>query len=230
MIKSDSKKHIFFQEIAYLIGIFLIELSISLMTKADFGLSMIIAPAYVLHLKISEFLPFFTIGMASYTLQFLLVISIILIRRKFKLSYFIAFVTSVVCGSLLDAINICMSGIIFDTLAVRIIFFFVGVVICAFGVALMFRTYIAREAYDLFVKELAAHFNIQVSKFKTAYDFSSLAIAVILSFTLFGLWELNGIGIGTLVCALLNGMLIGAFGRMLDGNFEFKPIFKFKNK
>ena len=123
-----------------------------------------------------------------------------------------------------------MSGITFDTLAVRIIFFFVGVVICAFGVALMFRTYIAPEAYDLFVKELAAHFNIQVSKFKTAYDFSSLAIAVILSFTLFGLWELNGIGIGTIVCALLNGMLIGAFGRMLDGKFEFKPIFKFKNK
>ncbi len=230
MIETNAKKHIFFQEIAYLLGIFLIELSISLMTKADFGLSMIIAPAYVLHLKISEFLPFFTIGMASYTLQLLLIISIILIRRKFKLSYFLAFVTSVVCGLLLDAINICLSGVIFSALAVRIIFFFVGVVICAFGVSLMFRTYIAPEAYDLFVKELSSHFNVKVSRFKLAYDLSSLAVAVILSFTLFGLGSLNGIGVGTVVCALLNGMLIGGFGKLLDKHFEFRPALKFVKK
>ena len=230
MIENNAKKHIFFQEIAYLIGIFLIELSISLMTKADFGLSMIIAPAYVLHLKISEFLPFFTIGMASYTLQFLLIISIILIRRKFKLSYFLAFVTSVICGLLLDTINLCLSGVIFTTLAVRIIFFFVSIAICSFGVSLMFRTYIAPEAYDLFVKELSKHFKIKTAKFKIAYDLSSLAVAVILSFALFGLWNLNGIGIGTVVCALLNGLMIGGFGKILDKNFEFKPLLKFKNK
>ena len=108
MDQTSPKKRVFFQEIGYLIGILLIELSISLMTKADFGLSMIIAPAYVLHLKVSEFLPFFTIGMASYTLQFVLIISIIIIRRKFKLSYFFAFITSVICGLLLDGINLLL--------------------------------------------------------------------------------------------------------------------------
>lgn len=230
MNDSNSKKHIFFQEIAYLVGIFLIELSISFMTKADFGLSMIIAPAYILHLKISEFLQFFTIGMASYTLQFLLIISIIIITRKFKLSYFFAFVTSVVCGLLLDGINLCLANVTFDMLALRIIMFFVGVVICAFGVALMFRTYIAPEAYDLFVKEISTHFGINTSKFKTAYDLSSLTVAIILSFSLFGLFTFNGVNIGTLVCALLNGPLIGAFGKIFDKHFEFKPMLKFAKR
>ena len=94
----------------------------------------------------------------------------------------------------------------------------------------MFRTYIAPEAYDLFVKELSKHFKIKTAKFKIAYDLSSLAVAVILSFALFGLWNLNGIGIGTVVCALLNGLMIGGFGKILDKNFEFKPLLKFKNK
>ena len=79
---TQRKKAIFYEEIAYLIGIFLIELSISLMTKANLGLSMIIAPAYILHLKISQFLPFFTIGMASYTLQLLLIIAIIFAKSS----------------------------------------------------------------------------------------------------------------------------------------------------
>ena len=230
MNQTSTKKRVFFQEIGYLIGILLIELSISFMTKADFGLSMIIAPAYVLHLKVSEFLPFFTIGMASYTLQFVLIISIIIIRRKFKLSYFFAFITSVICGLLLDGINLLLASVSFETSTLRIIMFFVGVVICAFGVALMFRTYIAPEAYDLFVKEISSHFGIGTSKFKTAYDLSSLTVAVILSFALFGLWSLNGIGIGTLVCALLNGPLIGAFGKIFDKHFDFKPALKLKSK
>jgi len=222
------KKAVFFQEIAYLVGIFLLKLSVSIMTKANFGLSMVMAPAYILHLKISQFLPFFTIGVASYTLQFLLIITIILLTRKFKLSYFFAFVTSVICGFLLDGINLCLANVSFDTLAVRIIMFFVGVVICAFGVALMFRTYIAPEAYDLFVKELSAHFGIKTAKFKMAYDLCSCAVSVILSFSFFGLFSFNGVNVGTLVCALLNGPLIGAFGKLLDKRFEFKPLLKFK--
>ena len=69
------KKPIFYTELAYVIGLILISFATALMTVADFGLSMIAAPAYLLHLKISEYLPFFSFGMASYAFQALLLAS-----------------------------------------------------------------------------------------------------------------------------------------------------------
>ena len=55
-----SKKRVFYCELAYVFGIIILAFGTSLMEKASFGLSMIVAPAYILHLKISEFLPIFS--------------------------------------------------------------------------------------------------------------------------------------------------------------------------
>ena len=69
------KKRTLYAEAAYLLGIVILALGTALMEKAAFGMSMVVSPAYILHVKISEFLPFFTFGMAEYTFQaFLLVI------------------------------------------------------------------------------------------------------------------------------------------------------------
>ena len=70
------KKKIFYTEYAYVIGIVLLALSTALTVLADFGVSMVIAPAYLLHLKVSEYLPFFSFGMAEYTLQAVLLLGI----------------------------------------------------------------------------------------------------------------------------------------------------------
>ena len=43
-----------------------------------------------------------------------------------------------------------------------------------------------------------------------------------LSFLLFG--KLQGIGVGTFVCALLNGVMIRLFGMLWDKLFDFKDI------
>lgn len=45
------KKRIFYTELAYLLGIVLLAFGSTCMAKADLGLSMIVAPAYLLHLK-----------------------------------------------------------------------------------------------------------------------------------------------------------------------------------
>ena len=58
------KQRIFYTEACYLIGIVTMALGTAMMTLADFGVSMVVAPAYLLHLKISEYLPFFSFGMA----------------------------------------------------------------------------------------------------------------------------------------------------------------------
>ena len=67
------KKRRFSAELAYILGLVLLGLGTAFIVKTNFGVSMVVAPAYLLHLKISPYLPFFTFGVASYTVQFLLV-------------------------------------------------------------------------------------------------------------------------------------------------------------
>ena len=78
------KKPIFYTELAYIFGLLILAVSTALTERADFGVSMVIAPAYLLHLKVSQFLPFFTFGMAEYTFQALLLVVAMLVLRKAK--------------------------------------------------------------------------------------------------------------------------------------------------
>ena len=219
------KKPIFYTELSYVIGLALTAVATALMTVADFGLSMIAAPAYLLHLKISEYLPFFSFGMASYAFQALLLTVMMILVRRFRISYFFSFVTGVLYGLLLDLSMLFVVFIPADHIAVRVVLFAAGLICCAVGVALMFRTYISPAAYELFVKEVAKRFNLPVARFKIFYDCASCALAILLSFVFFGLFQFRGVNVGTVVCALLNGVLIAAFGRWFDKHFTFQDRF-----
>lgn len=224
------KKPAFYTELAYILGIVFLPFGTSLMTKADFGLSMVVAPAYLIHLKLSPFFNFITFGVASYLFQAVILVVLSVILKKFKVSYLFSFVTAVIYGFVLDGFVALTDRIPADTLVARIALFAVGIVTAAFGIAMFFITYISPEAYDVFVKDLAATKGYDVGKTKTAYDFSSLALCVVLSFCFFGLFEFRGIGIGTAVTACLNGTLIGLYSRFFKKHFEFKdalPLRKF---
>ena len=58
------KKRIFYTEAAYLLGIALLALGMALMERGGFGISIVVAPAYVLHLATS-----LSFGVAEYILQ-----------------------------------------------------------------------------------------------------------------------------------------------------------------
>ena len=78
------KKRVFYAEISYILGLFLLAVGTAIVERTNLGLSMVIAPAYILHLKISAHLSFFSFGMASYTLQALLLIVMMLFFAKSK--------------------------------------------------------------------------------------------------------------------------------------------------
>lgn len=103
------KRRLFYSELAYLIGIFALALGTAFAERADFGLSMVVAPAYLVHLKVSEYLPFFTFGMAEYTLQALLLVILALIMRRFRVSYLFSFVTALFYGLTLDLLMFLIS-------------------------------------------------------------------------------------------------------------------------
>lgn len=81
-------KRVFYTELAYAIGITVLALGTALMERADFGMSMVVAPAYLLHLKVSEFLPWYSFGVSEYVLQAVLLAVLSLMMRKFKKGVF----------------------------------------------------------------------------------------------------------------------------------------------
>ena len=72
------KKRVFYTEFAYIFGLVFLALGASLTERAGFGMSMVIAPPYLLYLKLSEYLPFFTFGMSAYVFQGILIILIVI--------------------------------------------------------------------------------------------------------------------------------------------------------
>lgn len=222
------KKKVFYTEIAYIVGLVSLAFSAALMERADFGVSMVVAPAYLLHLKISQYLPFFSFGMAEYTLQAVLLIVMVIVIRKFRLSYLFSFVTAVVYGFMLDLSMMCVAFIPNELLVARIILYTISLFGCAFGVSLLFHTYISPEVYELFVKEVSGIMKVDINKFKTIYDLSSCVLAIIMSFAFFGLWHFEGVKIGTVVCALLNGVTIGMFSKIFDKFFVFEDKLKLR--
>lgn len=222
----NSKKISIPSELAYVFGILLIAFGNSMIEKAAFGMSMVVAPAYLLHLKLSSVFSFFSFGMGCYIVEGLLLIILALILRRFKLSFVLSFVTAVLYGFIVDGFIALLSLITAEALYLRIIFFALGVPCVTLGVAFMFHTYFAPEAYDLFVKELCSNFGFNTGKCKTIYDLSSLLISVILSLAFFG--TIKGLGIGTVICALINGTLIGLYSHFMDKHCVFPRIFKTK--
>lgn len=215
-------KKTFYTELAYVLGLIFVALGVAFMEKPDFGVSMVVAPAYILHLKISETYSFFTFGMAEYTLQAVLLIIMAFVVRRFKLSYLFSFVTAVIYGFILDLYMLLVSYVPMENMALRITYYTLGMVLCAIGIALFFHTYIAPEVYELFVKEVSSKYGVEIHRFKTGYDICSCLIGVILSFIFFGFGVFRGVKWGTIICALINGTLIGLCSKFLEQRFEFK--------
>ena len=95
-------KRTFYTEAAYAIGIISLAFGTALMEKADFGMSMVVAPAYLIYLKVSEFLDWFSFGMAEYCFQAFLIVVLVIVLRRFKRKYLFSFITAFIYGNVLD--------------------------------------------------------------------------------------------------------------------------------
>lgn len=221
-------KKVFYTEISYVLGLIIMAFAAAFTAKADFGMSMVVAPAYILHLKISQVLPWFSFGVAEYTFQGILVLLTVIIMRRFKCSYLFSFVTAILYGTLLDIAISIIATLPDKSFAIRTVWYILGTVFCSFAVSLFFHTYLSPEAYELIVKEISDKFRFNINKVKTAYDCVSTVIGIILSFLFFGFGVFEGVKLGTILCALINGFLIGKFTKLLEKNFVFKNRFKFE--
>ncbi len=222
-------------ELLWLLGIIFVALGVSICSKADLGVSMIAAPAFVVSEAIRTYSAFFSVGTTEYLLQGVMLIALCFIVRRFNWRYLLAFAVAVVYGYTLNLFIWLLGGIQVTTALGSWIFLLIGDCITAFGVACFFRTYMPLQVYELFVAELSNRFGINISKVKLWFDISLLVISIILASTLFGdalafdwstIWKtsFHSIGLGTLVTTAINSPLISAMGRLIDRFFNPTPL------
>lgn len=214
-------------EAVYFISIALLAFSVAMCACTDYGVSMIVAPAYILSLRF----PFLTFGQCEYIIQGILFVVFCIIMGKVKLVYFSSFITGLIYGAVLDLWRLVIphfnaSVTVPGSLptALKILYFALGMIFTSMSIALFYDIYLYPQVYDFFVKGVSAKFGIDRTKFKICFDTSCLAVSFILTLALFG--SIRGIGIGTVIITCFNGMLIGLFGKLFKRIFIIEPHFK----
>lgn len=220
------KKITLHSELIYILATLILSFSSAMQTAANLGISMIIAPAYI----VSQKLTFLTFGQSEYLVQGLVFIAFCVLMKGFKPVYLVSFGTALFYGAALDmwrtvipAFNQSVTVPGSMPMPARIAMLGSGMIITATAVALFFHTYLYPQVYDFFVREVSKRYKKDRTKFKIAFDTSCLVVAVALSLLFFG--KLVGVGVGTVIMTLLNGRLIGFFDKKLDKYCTVKPIF-----
>ena len=167
----------------------------------------------------SKVLPVLLLGTWTYIFQGLLVLSLMIMRKRFVPSYLFSFVVGFVFGKLLDVHELWIN-ILPNNITMRIVYFILSYIILCFGIAISNRCLLPITPTDLFPRELADITKVSYSKIKIGFDVSCLAVTAGLTF--FFLGHLDGLGIGTIVAAFTMGKGVSIAGNLIDRKFGFR--------
>ena len=223
-------------ELLWLFGIVFVALGVAICSKADLGVSMIAAPAFIVHSFLAQYFHWLTVGVVEYIIQGIMLVLLCCIIRRFHWKYLLAFAVAIIYGYTLDLCMWLLRSVELTAVWQRWCMLIVGDVVTAFGVACFFRTYMPLQVYELFVAEIADCFRFSINKTKSAYDISLLILSILLAVFLFDdvadfAWSSIGkasyhhIGLGTILTTMINAPIITVSGHLIDCLFEKKPLF-----
>ena len=208
------EKKLFRGEAALGAAVVINSLGVVLMLYSGAGISAISSVPYAF----SEVLPALTLGTWTYIFQGLLVLTLMIMRKKFVPSYLFSFVVGFVFGKLLDLHEMWINTLP-DNIIMRVIYFIISYVLICIGIALSNRCGLPIVPTDLFPRELSDITGVKYSKIKIGFDIICLAVTAGLTF--FCLGRIMGLGIGTVLAAFTMGKGIGFAGELIDRKFVF---------
>ena len=177
-------------EIALIVIILINSLGVVLMLYSGSGISAISSVPYAFSLVF----PKISLGTWTYIFQGLLVLSLMIMRKKFVAPYLFMFLVGFAFGELLDL----------------------------HGIALSNRCGLPIIPTDLFPRELADITKIKYSRIKIGFDVTCLAITALMTCIILG--HLDGLGIGTILAAFTMGKVIGMIGDQMDRHVRFESF------
>lgn len=202
-------------KLALLFAVIINSFGVVMMLYSGAGISAISSVPFAF----SEVLPVLSLGTWTYIFQGLLVLSLMIMRKRFVPSYLFSFVVGFVFGKLLDVHELWIN-LLPDNIPMRIVYFILSYIILCFGIAISNRCLLPITPTDLFPRELADITKVSYSKIKIGFDVSCLAVTAGLTF--FCLGHLDGLGIGTILAAFTMGKGVSIAGDLIDRKFGFR--------
>ena len=200
----ENEKPILRGELALIAAIVINSFSVVLMLYSGSGISAISSVPYAF----SEVFTKLSLGTWTYLFQGALVLSLMILRKKFVPSYLFSFVAGFAFSELLD-VNELWIGILPQTIPYRIAYFLISYFLLSIGIALENRCQLPIIPTDLFPRELS-----EIIK--------KLATTGLLTGLMLG--YLDGLGIGTIVAAFTMGKMVAITGNWIDQRVTFVSV------
>ncbi len=223
----EKKKIHGMNEIAYALGMIFCAFAVCIGTKANLGISVVAAPAYLYSKIFGEFLPWLTQGRAEYIWQGIQLVIMCLIIMRVKIRYLFSLASSFLGGVLIDTWFVILGGNgAYENMAARIFALLASQLCLGFAVSLFFRTTVPVQVCELLMVEISKRFKVTASRVKLIYDLIILVLSLTISLVF--THGLTGIGVGTIIIAICTSPLTVVFGKILDRYFVFDSIIKKK--
>lgn len=201
-------------ELALLVVIIINSLGVVLMLHSGSGISAISSVPYAF----SDVFPKISLGTWTYIFQGLLVLSLMIMRKKFVPPYLFSFVVGFAFSEMLD-VHKAWVDTLPTTMTERVIYFVLSYLLLCIGIALSNRCGLPIIPTDLFPRELSDITSVRYSRIKVSFDVICLAVTALMTGLILG--HLDGLGVGTILAAFTMGKVIGLIGDWMDQHVRF---------
>ena len=204
-------------ELARLVAVMINSFGVVLMLYSKAGISAISSVPYAFSLAWTKL----SLGTWTYLFQATLIISLMIMRKKFVLNYLFSFAVGFVFSEFLDLHELWI-GILPTGLAWQVLYFVISYLLLCIGIAISNRCGLPIVPTDLFPRELAQITKVSYPKIKIGFDVICLVITACLTAVFLG--HLEGLGIGTILAAFTMGKGVGIASDLLDKKVSFHPV------
>ncbi len=214
----NDKRLVLRGEAALILAIIINSMGVLLMLQSGSGISAISSVPYVF----SEVFPKLSLGTWTYIFQGLLVITLMVLKKRFVPSYLFSFVAGFLFGEMMDVNELWITKLPLS-IPLRIFYFVLSYIIICFGIALSNRCKLPIIPTDLFPRDLSEIINKPYARVKIAFDVTCLFVTACLTY--FALGKILGLGVGTVVAAFTMGKGVAIAGSLIDKRVTFVSVF-----
>ena len=218
-LQSNIKMPVIRGEITLIVIILINSLGVVLMLYSGSGISAISSVPYAFSLVF----PKISLGTWTYIFQGLLVLSLMIMRKKFVAPYLFSFLVGFAFSEMLDIHEMWINALP-TALEYRVVYFVISYLLICLGIALSNRCGLPIIPTDLFPRELSSIIKVPYSKVKVCFDVICLAVTFLMTYCFLG--HVKGLGIGTVLAAFTLGKVIGMVGEQMDKKWMFTSVFE----
>lgn len=192
----------------YIFGLFIMTLGIAMSVKSDLGVSPISSIPYTMTCIWG-----IEMGKATILLHVsLVVLQILILRRNFQIKNLLQIVVGVLFGYFTTFCNHLFSFLPTpENMIVRLLMAVISAALIALGIFLYLPTDIMPQAGEGAMQAISDVTGLAFNKVKITFDLTLVTISLVLC--LIKLHSLGSVGLGTLIAAILVGLILGFYNR-----------------